>query len=391
MRILFAPAISNPFPVRGYQIFSRLAKRHEVYVLHPEKYGQGPSEFDTANFHRINMSLPFLVRDKYTPRSTFLFYSSNIISCARSIIRTLREYSIDIIIHNDPIIGVMMTYLSKERGIATTFDYVDYTPAFFHEYLPHLPLINDMGGAFGRIIENYLIKNNDLIVAIGSLLEENAKRKNKNVILIPNGVDPHRFNPNISGEEVRKRHKIPDDAFVFCFLGSLSFWVMFDDALRAFSRVHREHQNTLFMVIGPDPRYCAMNFRMGEKEGVLFIGQVPYREVPEYLAATDVCVLPFRLSNATHAGLPIKMQEYAASGKAIVSTPLMDVKRFYGDAVIYAERVDQFQSAFEIFLKDEELREYCGRRAREIVVKRFDWEKLATVYEHELVELIKKG
>jgi hypothetical protein len=56
-----------------------------------------------------------------------------------------------------------------------------------------------------------------------------------------------------------------------------------------------------------------------------FLGERPYTQLPAYLAAIDVLLIPFRLMELTHAVNPIKLYEYCATGKPIVSTPLEEV------------------------------------------------------------------
>jgi teichuronic acid biosynthesis glycosyltransferase TuaH len=56
-------------------------------------------------------------------------------------------------------------------------------------------------------------------------------------------------------------------------------------------------------------------------------GAVPYAEVPEYMRAFDVCITPHRMTLFTESLNPIKLWEYLAAGKPIVST---DVAGFRG-------------------------------------------------------------
>jgi UDP-galactopyranose mutase len=62
-----------------------------------------------------------------------------------------------------------------------------------------------------------------------------------------------------------------------------------------------------------------------------YLGQKTYEELPRYLAGWDVALLPFALNEATRFISPTKTLEYLAAGKPVVSTPIRDVTRPYGE------------------------------------------------------------
>jgi glycosyltransferase involved in cell wall biosynthesis len=62
-----------------------------------------------------------------------------------------------------------------------------------------------------------------------------------------------------------------------------------------------------------------------------------YRDLPAYLKAFDVCLLPYVLSDATYDIHPVKGLEYLASGRPVVSTPLPDVVAFYEGIIDVAD------------------------------------------------------
>ena len=62
-----------------------------------------------------------------------------------------------------------------------------------------------------------------------------------------------------------------------------------------------------------------------------YLGGKSYRELPAYLAHWDAAMLPFALNASTRFISPTKTPEYLAAGKRVVSTPIRDVVRDYGD------------------------------------------------------------
>lgn len=67
------------------------------------------------------------------------------------------------------------------------------------------------------------------------------------------------------------------------------------------------------------------------RQNVHWLGMRAYKELPSYVAHWDVAMLPFALNDATRFISPTKTPEYLAAGKPVVSTPIADVIRPYGE------------------------------------------------------------
>ena len=63
-----------------------------------------------------------------------------------------------------------------------------------------------------------------------------------------------------------------------------------------------------------------------------YLGRKTYAELPAYLAGWDVALMPFAINDATRFISPTKTPEYLAAGRPVVSTPIVDVVRHYGDS-----------------------------------------------------------
>jgi glycosyltransferase involved in cell wall biosynthesis len=87
-----------------------------------------------------------------------------------------------------------------------------------------------------------------------------------------------------------------------------------------------------------------------------YLGQKPYAELPQYLSNWDIAMLPFACNASTRFISPTKTPEYLAAGKPVVSTPIEDVVKPYGElgfVRIGAEGVI-FTQEIEACLKNEE-------------------------------------
>lgn len=107
---------------------------------------------------------------------------------------------------------------------------------------------------------------------------------------------------------------------------------------------------------------------------------VPRSEMPAYIAHLDVCLIPYRVYEGTVGINPLKLYEYLATGRPVVSTPLPAVENF-ADVVTLAGPhafVDAVNEALESS-DDPESAEVRRQRARPL-----DWQ---TVADHRLEQL----
>jgi len=82
-------------------------------------------------------------------------------------------------------------------------------------------------------------------------------------------------------------------------------------------------------------------------ENTYFLGERPYSEIPKYLQRFDVCLIPFKLTPLTLDTHPIKIYEYFAAGKPVVTTklpeilPMKDLCYIANDKKNFLEKLDR--------------------------------------------------
>jgi glycosyltransferase involved in cell wall biosynthesis len=106
---------------------------------------------------------------------------------------------------------------------------------------------------------------------------------------------------------------------------------------------------------------------------VHFAGPKPYAELPRYIKKFDVCVLPWKQAHSfIEYGSAIKMREYLATGKPVVSSPLHEYRHTPG--IRFYRTPDQFIAAVEDALTNDTAAE---RRARQAAVQHSTWDARA--------------
>jgi glycosyltransferase involved in cell wall biosynthesis len=201
----------------------------------------------------------------------------------------------------------------------------------------------------------------------------------ENVIKIPNGSDIERIKP-IDKLQARKKLNLKTNAPILVSVGH-TFLRGYNIFFKAFSLVIREVPNAKLLLIG--------NIELSDEimkvfeeisrnvilKGVQAPGLIPY-----YLAAADVLILPMDDNIIEKARWPIRLGDYLASGKAIVSNAVGEVKKVLTEdnCGLTASPTDPKDFAEKIvkLLENEELRTKLGKQARKVAEEKYSWIKI---------------
>lgn len=108
-----------------------------------------------------------------------------------------------------------------------------------------------------------------------------------------------------------------------------------------------------FLFIGPISAKLPPLLR---KKNLVFLGWRPYESLPAYLSAFDIAIVPYRLSGGVEFANPVKVLEYLAGGKPVVSTDIADVRRFYSETVFIARDAKDFITKIRLIITNPELK-----------------------------------
>lgn len=179
-------------------------------------------------------------------------------------------------------------------------------------------------------LEEELVEKVDLILVASEALSK--KFPKDKTVFIPHGVADYFF------EAPDERPKDLPLGPVAGFYGSLSGWV--DQQL--IIRTARKMPHWSFVIIGP--QRCFVE-HLRREPNIYLLGEKDHRELPNYVHHWQVSLLPFKDNAQIRACNPLKLREYLAVGKPIVSTEFPALKP-YKDWITVAGH-DDFCEAIE--------------------------------------------
>ena len=210
----------------------------------------------------------------------------------------------------------------------------------------------------------------------------NLRLKPDEVIIAPNGVDLERF-ASLPATPELARHQLnfPSVPTVMC-TGHLYAGRGADLFLALAKSIPHAH----FVWVGGRPDDVATWKQRAEKNGtrnILFTGFIPNQDLPLYQSAADILLMPYSRSIMGSSGTadsasvasPMKMFEYMAAGRAIVTADLPVIREVLNEqnaVCCEPDNLVDWKLGIEKLLADELRRTKLGKQAKEDV-QEFTW------------------
>ena len=181
-----------------------------------------------------------------------------------------------------------------------------------------------------------------------------------------------------------------EDETVLFFMG----WLYDFSGIRevAYSLVNHEGSSMIkLLILGRGDLYEELLVLKQKKldDKLILVDWQPYEKVPNYIAASDICLLPALNNEVMRNIVPIKLYEYMACGKPVITTSLPGIMGEFGhdNGVIYVNRPEEVVSkTVELTRNRKRLRE-IGLRAAEYV-QRKSWQNITGQFESHLENVL---
>ncbi len=180
------------------------------------------------------------------------------------------------------------------------------------------------------------------------------------------------------GKNIRKKYGL-ENKIVISHVGTLRPHKGVDDLINAIKRVNNLKVKLLLFERGSDAKYLEHCKKLSGPETIWIKDNTTW-EVPEFLAATDIYVIPTKDTPYARAETPLKIFEAMAMGRAIIASDIGDMQIFLDNGncgvLMRPGETDNLQRALEELIRNEDLRNKLGEKARQQYLKKFGFSVL---------------
>lgn len=198
------------------------------------------------------------------------------------------------------------------------------------------------------------------------------------ILVASDGVDIGKFSIQCSKFEARKKLNLPQNKKIALYTGHLYEWkgavVLLETA--------KQTQNILFVFVG-GTRKDIESFKQKAKalNNVLVVGHKPHKEIPYWLKAADVLILPNsgKQDISKYWTSPMKMFEYMASQKPIVASDLPSIREVLNEKnaiLVEPDNPKAIEQGIKEILFNPKLSDKISKQSFQDVEK-YTWEKRA--------------
>jgi glycosyltransferase involved in cell wall biosynthesis len=245
-------------------------------------------------------------------------------------------------------------------------DYMDFKKVYYDCVDDHASFTGLIDPEVVNQMEKELLEKADVSFATANQLLEDRKNWSDNFHLVPNGAEYERF-AIVQQEKLflpwdMEKIKGP----IIGFYGGISDWINLD----IIAETAKQLPDYSFVLIGPIDTSIE---QFKNLKNVHFLGAKPYDQLPAYLQAFDICLIPFKINKLTKSVNPIKMYEYLSAGKPVIATPMPEVLQ-YKDVVHITENAQEMKETITAIMNSQEENSPEQIKKRQNIGKENSWD-----------------
>lgn len=295
-----------------------------------------------------------------------LVFALQLVSFALAVVLRTLFLRADVLYSRDPLLLLALSWIKPRRALAYEA----------HSLSP---------GRISRAIQRRVVRRVGAVFTTTARLREDLIALGadaSSVYVAHDGIRARRFSNLPSRDDARQTLGWQDDAFIVGYVGRLQTMDMDKGVGDLVTALATLRNTQIALVGGPDAMAEALRERWralrGAEGDFLYAGQVKPDKVPLYLAAFDVCAMPFPwTTHFAHYASPIKLFEYMAAERAIVASDLPSTAEVVRDgetALLYPPSdVPALTEALRRLRDDAALRQRLGAAAQAEVMAHYTW------------------
>ncbi|MEH0155776.1 glycosyltransferase [Limibacter armeniacum] len=236
--------------------------------------------------------------------------------------KVLDQYGISEFIYINSFDPVYSQIRTDKDVVMRVYHCVDHTPG--ERYIAR----------HGTIAEREFVRKADFVVSTSKQISKRLRKWNQKCYTVENAADFAFF--------VNNAEPIPEDIANIkhprvVYVGNIGLRIDYL-LLEVAAKKLPDFQ---FVFVGPVDEREFKGAELKKLPNVHFLGRRPYKEVPAYMNAGDICMIPFECTEYTKHIYPLKINEYLSLGKPVVTSQFADLSDF-DDVILRYKDVDEF-------------------------------------------------
>lgn len=232
-------------------------------------------------------------------------------------------------------------------------------------------------------LEKWTLRHSEAVVTVSGPAASLLERYDSGtpIHVVPNGVDPSRFQRLSDKQRVEARRAIGITApRVAGFVGSFKAFHGIN-RLREMIQTIGPRADTQWLLIGDGPERTSIEASLADRTDVISLGRRPAAEVGRLLSLMDVAVVPHPRFAGDFYFCPLKVLESAAAGCAIVASDQGDIRNLLDNGrsgvVLSSDDIPSWSDSIEELLDAPDRAKGLGESARRHILSQSTWEQTA--------------
>jgi glycosyltransferase involved in cell wall biosynthesis len=305
----------------------------------------------------------------------------------------------DVVIATSPqlLVGLAGWWLARLKGVPFVFEVRDLWP----ESLAAVGMGNP-GSILNRSlasIAGFLYQRTDHVVVVTPAFEEYLVRSWQvpaaKISVVGNGVKTNLFSPRSHSHALRSELGI-DGRFVVSYIGTMGMAHGLDTLVEAATELQKTAPDILFVMVGEGADKARIMQRASScgLANMRFVSQQPREKVPEFISASDVCLVPLKKAELFKTVIPTKMLEFMSCARPVILGVDGQAREILEAAAagifVEPENVTALVEAIRKLADNPTLRETLGRNGRRHVIENFSRRQTAKLYLAILERIVSK-
>ncbi|MBI2971109.1 MAG: glycosyltransferase [Candidatus Aenigmarchaeota archaeon] len=295
------------------------------------------------------------------------------------------------------IISSIMTVKNGDTVYASAPLIASSLPAILLKKIKGVELVVEWGDAFEdftkkkpkpwniKYFEYLAVKTADKVVVVSDKLYKitsEIRGSGKSVFSIPYGVDTDFFDPEKYDRDViREKYNLRNEILIGVtgYIGKYKGIFAYREIAEVSIQILKKYNNVRFIIVGFGPGlndFIKFTKKNGIENKFIFTNYVKYSEMPYYIAAMDICLVPFGNDFTSYTRSSCKIKEFMSMEKAIVTMRAGESVKYMdnGRAGLLSDfDIAIFEKCIVKLIEDEKMRKKLGKAARKRAVKYYDF------------------